>query len=136
MYTKAEIQQFNFLVHFSRTRQNILSSITENYCATEGECGTFRSQQPYTPFNLANLEERLDPEQYLVHHVQRYVEQVGLIGGALYLVQLMFQVCKKLCICYRLYFVKRTNLKSTWHLTFNLDSSMREQMLRRTLVDQ
>ena len=113
-----------------------MSSITENYCANEGEWGTFRPQRPYTPFNLANLEERLDPEQYIVHHVQKYIEKVGLIGGALYLLQLMCQVCKKLCICYRLYFVKRTNLKSTLHLTFNLDSSMREQMLRKTLVEQ
>ena len=136
LYTKAEIDQFNFLIHFSRTRQNILSSITENYCATEGECGTFRPQRPYTPFNLANLEERLDPEQYLIHYVQRYVEKVGLIGGALYLMQLVLQALRKLYIGYRLYFVKRTNLKSTLHLTFNLDSSMREQMLRRTLPDQ
>ena len=134
LYTKAEIDQFNFLIHFSRTRQNILSSITENYCVS-GECGTFRPQRPYTPFNLANLEERLDPEQYLIHHVWRYVEKVGLIGGALYLVQLVLQVLRKLYIGYRLYFVKRTNLKSTLHLTFNLDSSMREQMLRRPLPD-
>ena len=130
LYTKAEVDQFNFLIHFSRTRQKILSSITENYCVS-GECGTFRPQRPYTPFNLANLEERLDPEQYLIHHVQRYVEKVGLIGGALYLIQLILQVLKKLYIGYHLYFVKRTNLKSTLHLTFNLDSSMREQMLRR-----
>jgi len=59
IYTSEEVQRFNQLIHFSRTKKRVLDALTSKYCEDNDACGQFSPNRGTSSFSLSNLEQHL-----------------------------------------------------------------------------
>ena len=119
------------MLHFSRTRESLLSTITQNYCSQSGACGSFIADRPYKMFDLNNFEDKIESSFYLFPHIKEYVNQIGIYGGCIFLCQQMLRIMSKIRIMYSLYFHQNTDIRSTLKLTFRLEDNIRNEIIDR-----
>ena len=60
LYTTNEIDQFNNLIHFSRTKKRVLNAMVSQYCTDNPSCGTYQPTRSGTTFSLDHLEEMVE----------------------------------------------------------------------------
>ena len=75
LYTEEEMNQYNQLVHYGRTREIVLDNLVAKYCSS-GECGNFRPERPDT-FNLEHLGEELTPWGKFWHNTKEEIAYFG-----------------------------------------------------------
>ena len=59
IYTSEEVNRFNQLIHFSRTKKRVLDALTNKYCEDTESCGQFSPARGTSSFSLSNLEHHL-----------------------------------------------------------------------------
>ncbi len=60
LYTQEEINQFNNLIHFQRTKHRVLNALINDYCEGNDNCGAYQpALGTSSGFNLKNLEDKV-----------------------------------------------------------------------------
>ena len=128
LYTQAEMRDFNSLIHFGRTKQAILSELTDKYCADQS-CGTMGSRTYESSFDLNRLKAQIETTFDIEGYFKRAVATLGQIGGCLYLVNLIWKVVFKVMNIHHLYVKRNTTFQFAIKRNFNRDQQINDLML-------
>ena len=60
LYTHDEIDKFNNLIHFQRTRKRVVNAMVSQYCANNPSCGTYQPGSSASSFSLDNFAKTLE----------------------------------------------------------------------------
>ena len=60
LYTTEEIEKFNELIHFQRTRKRVVSAMVSQYCANNPSCGVYQPGDSASTFSLDHLEKLVE----------------------------------------------------------------------------
>ena len=60
LYTTDEINKFNELIHFQRTRKRVVSQMVSQYCANNPSCGAYQPDNSASSFSLDHLENLVE----------------------------------------------------------------------------
>ena len=109
LYTKDELAEFNTLLHFGRTKEAVLTELTEKYC-TGQTCGSLSFQTGSQSFDLNRLRNQLENTFSLTHQLENAAQYCGKVGGCLFLVYICIKVLAKFMNMMHLYFSRKCSL--------------------------
>ena len=128
VYTSAEIQKFNDLIHFESQKSKVLSALTSKYC-TRGQCGSYRPSAGTSTFSLSNLEDQIEDQIEIWPHVKEIVQEYGAYASFLVLFYICFTVLLKIGTVLHLKFKKKVSFNNAIRYTFYLDTHVRNAVL-------
>ena len=73
LYTKEELEEFNILLHFGRTKQIVLTKLTEKYCNGQAS-GSLAFEADRQTFNLNRLKNQIENTFNLTHQLTSWEE--------------------------------------------------------------
>ena len=130
LYSSDEIEKFNSLIHFSRSKHNLISSLTEKYCSKSKSCGAYRPSTSSSSFSLQNLEDEIEQTFSIWSRVKAIAgEYGGLCGLILMAMSICTGIYQLVTLC-KLYFTHRATPGEAFQMTFNLNDLTRQQMLQ------
>ena len=126
LYTKAEVKQYNFLVHYARTKDKLLSQMTRKYCG-DNACGSFAAKKPLG-FDVSRLQDTLLGFN-IWDQIRQYIQNLGIIGGMMYILYIILWIAKTVYLMLWLYHRKQAKLSEAFSLTFQLDDHVRQRIV-------
>ena len=130
LYSSEEISKFNALIHFSRSKNNLVASLTDKYCSRPKSCGSHQPPSGGSSFSLQNLEDQVIQAISIWARIKQYANEYGgLCGLVLMAITLTSWSYRLLTMC-RLYFGHRTTATEAVQLTFNLNDMARQRILQ------
>ena len=130
LYSSNEIEKFNSLIHFSRSKSNLVSALTEKYCSKSKNCGSYKPPTSSSSFSLQNLEDEIVQSFSIWSRIKDFAGEYGGICG---LICMFLTVCTgihRLVTLCRLYFDHRATPSEALQMTFNLNELTRRQILQ------
>ena len=124
LYTKNELEEFNILLHFGRTKQAVLTELTENYCHGQA-CGSLAFGADRQTFDLNRLRSQIEDTFDWTHQLRETITYCGKVGGCLFVLYYSTKVLMKLINALHLY----SNRNST------LDFSVRTSLYHDRALD-
>ena len=109
LYTKDEIREFNLLLHFGRTKQAVLTELTEKYCHGQA-CGSLSFGADRQTFDLNRLKNQIENTLDLTHRLEETAQYCGKIGGCLFIAYFTVKVLMKVANATHLYFRRECTL--------------------------
>ena len=128
LYTEDEIKDFNMLLHFGRTKQAVLSELTEKYCSGQ-DCGSLSYHQFDETFDISRLKNRLEEALDVKQHLKNALNTMGKIGGCVFLVHILFKVICKCVGVHHLYAARNTSLRFAVLTNFHRDREINNLIL-------
>ena len=64
LYTQSEMEEFNYIHSFGCTKEGVLSTPFEQYCA-EAECGSLQQSSLGKIFDLSRLDSQIESYVYI-----------------------------------------------------------------------
>ena len=110
LYTKDEIREFNLLLHFGRTKQAVLTELTEKYCHGQ-TCGSLAFGADRQTFDLNRLRNQVENTFDLTHRLDEILQDCGKIGGCLFLMYFAVKILMKVVNAAHLYSQKECTLR-------------------------
>ena len=131
LYTEEELKDFNFLLHFGRTKQAVLSELTGKYCSGQN-CGSVSHHQFGESFDINRLKNQLVETLDVTRHLKNILAHAGRIGGCAFLVYTVFKVICKCTDIYHLYTTRNTTLRFAVRANLHRDREINELILSQT----
>ena len=129
LYTDAEVKDYNFLVHYACTKDQLLSQMTRKYC-TGNQCGSFTANSPLG-FDLSQLQDKiLDFDMW--KKILKYTKNLGAFGGVLYLCSTVIWMARRAYTIGWLYYRKEAKISEALSLTFRLDNQVRNDYVQNS----
>ena len=129
LYSSDEIEKFNSLIHFSRSKSNLVSALTEKYCSKSKTCGAYRPPTSSSSFSLQNLEDEIVQTFSIWSHIKSIAgEYGGLCGLVLMAMSICTGIYRLITLC-KLYFTHRATPSEALQMTFNLNDMTRRQLI-------
>ena len=98
LYTSDEVEEFNSMVHYSRTKDQVLDALVSKYCES-GDCGSYKPGAQSSYFNLDKLKDTIE---HPFAWVGEYRRKLSEIGGYCSILILLFLIIKFLMKVYQL----------------------------------
>ena len=124
LYTKHELKEFNMLLHFGRTKQAVLTELTEKYCQGQ-TCGSLAFGADRQTFDLDRLRSQIEARFDWTHQLKEAIQYCGKVGGCLFVVYFSTKILMKLVNAIHLYFNRDCSL----------DFAMRTSLYRDRAID-
>ena len=109
LYTNNEIREFNLLLHFGRTKQAVLTELTEKYCHDQ-TCGSLAFGADRQTFDLNRLKNQIEHTFDLTHQLDETLQYCGKVGGCLFLAYFSVKIMMKAINATHLYSRKECTL--------------------------
>ena len=135
LYSSDEIAKFNSLIHFSRSKHNIIASLTDKYCS-KGTCGAYTPSAGGSSFSLQNLEDAVMETFDIWTRIKHIASEYGGLCG---LILMILTVCNWIYRCMtmcHLYFGHSATANEAMQMTFNLNGLTRQRILRESGAPQ
>ena len=132
LYSADEIQKWNQLIHFGRTKSVLLEAISSHYCYNNAACGGFRPKEKTSVFNLDDLKPKKNGLWVAIWKVDRILTKVGSYCSLAHLLLMICTIILKVWNIYKLTCRRKIPAKEAFLLSFFLDNRMRESILRHT----
>ena len=135
LYTEQEMEEYNYMVHFGRVTQGVLTALTEQYCSTES-CGNLLNRDFSKSFDLNRLKSTVESYFDLTERLQQCLIEAGHIGGCLFLLYIVLQFFIRLGHAYYLYKNRNHRLPTAFLAAFHRTKAIQEHLLElRELID-
>ena len=136
LYTEREMQEYNYMVHFGRVTQGVLSALTEQYCSTES-CGNLQNRDFGKRFDLNRLKSAAEAYYDITARFDKIVKYTGHIGGCIFMLYMIAQLLIRLGHAYYLYSYKNHRLPTALLTAFHRSKVVQEHLLElRNLVNE
>ena len=120
LYTEDEIEAFNDLVHFTRSRERVLDAIVGKYCST-GDCGLYNPPGGARTFDLSNLEDKfINPITKYIGEISDKVASIGYWCSIAIVFYTMFKMLHRIYAVCTLQFRNQVPLGEALSLGFFL----------------
>ena len=123
LYTKDELEEFNILLHFGRTKEAVLTELTEKYCTGQA-CGSLDFQAGGQTFDLNRLRNQIENTISLAHQFENAAQYCGKVGGCLFILYFSIKVLLKLLNMTHLYFSRKCSLEFSLHTSVYRDRAI------------
>ena len=125
LYTQEEIDKFNNLVHFGRTKKRVLNNLVTNYCAKNSmHCGAYAPSQVPDNFDLGNLKyNAFSP----THYFTEILEKVRIAGNVCSILVVLIVALSWFYRMVRVIFLicfRKQNITTAVKLSFNITPSI------------
>lgn len=131
LYTTAEVDAFNQLLHFSRTKSRVLDALVAQYCSGE-DCGSYKPSVGTSSFNLEGLKDQLSPWHWL-GDIRDELTEVGSYCSILVLLYIALTILVR---CY--HFVrlscKRVPVRQAARYSFLIDHALRDALVEESMT--
>ena len=141
LYTEDEVQAFNELVHFARSRERVVDALVGQYCAS-GDCGSYTPSVGSRMFDLSNLEDRLqNPISKFFNNISDEVASIGYWCSIAIVGYAALKTLYRIYATFTLRFRKQVPLGEAISLAFFLENRMRNTLAnyeesRREVYDE
>ena len=127
LYTTQEIDKFNNLLHFGRSRNLVLDSLVRKYC-TGGNCGS------YTPgtgsaFSLDALKDRIEEPIHWFEDILKSLEEYGGICSIIVLCLTVLTLVYRIGQTLYLALCRKVRPMHAFRLSFMLNDTIRSTMI-------
>ena len=124
LYTNEEVEEFNQMVHFSRTKDRVLDALVIKYCEN-GNCGNYKPSAQSSYFNLEQLKDTIEHPFAWIGNLRRSIAEVGSYCSLLILI---FVFIKFLIYIYQLLNLKLRTQTDAYDLEMsNMYTQNREE---------
>ena len=127
LYTSEEVEQFNNMIHFSRTKTRVLDALVSKYCES-GNCGSYKPSAKSSYFNLEMLKDTITHPFAWVGELRHNLSEIGSYCSLIILLILVF---KLLAGFYQLLNLK---VRGASYSLFNKQGSFRPKGCKTTAV--
>ena len=135
LYTEKEMEEYNYMVHFGRVTQGMLTALTEQYCSTKS-CGNLINQDLGKSFDLNRLKSVAESYFNLTERIQQFIKSTGHIGGCMFVLYIVIQMFIRLGHAYYLYKNRNHRLHTAFLSAFHRTKVIQEHLLElRELVN-
>ena len=128
LYTHSEIASFLKLLHFGRTKNSVINSLTSAYCAHD-DCGDLQQTQDGLAFDISRLTEGIEEEFDIWKKIEAWVNVYGSWAGLSVALIHVLVLLGKLKTLFTLYFQNRLSAKDATILSFNIDHAVRNRLI-------
>ena len=136
LYTTEEMDSFNELIHFQRTKEKILSNLVNQYCQDNSECGSSVTTGGNQVFSLDSLKAGFGLSIPWLNNIRDELKEAGSYCSILIILYVLFKILLKvLRVCTLKLGKKKLPLKQAIQLSFNITGTMREAMLTEHTVE-
>lgn len=98
LYTSEEINKFNNLVHFSRTRERVVDALAHRYCEANEDCGSFKPPTGSSSFDVQALANDLThPVSYFWRKALAWATKTGSLCSLLIVAAFLLSTIHKAC---------------------------------------
>ena len=133
LYSPNEIAQFNDLLHFQRTKSELLAELTKRYCMNSN-CAVQPTKQS-SWFNMDHLANMSIPDPFeWISRIKRRCIEVGALCGLVFAIISATKLVINLANMSRLYFYKNSTAREAFNLTFNYVSHSRKEYIRDNII--
>ena len=133
--TEKEMEEYNYMVHFGRVTQGVLTALTEQYCSTKS-CGNLINQDLGKSFDLNRLKSVAESYFNLTERIQQFIKSTGHIGGCMFVLYIVIQMFIRLGHAYYLYKNRNHRLHTAFLSAFHRTKVIQEHLLElRELVN-
>jgi hypothetical protein len=106
LYTQQEMEQFNELIHFQRTKQRVINTLISDYCEGNNQCGAYQpSAGTSSAFNLEHLEDAVYSPFQIFFDWSEKLSKIGNICSILIvfllLMSMTYKISKVLWLAFR-----------------------------------
>ena len=91
LYTSEEIEEFNTMIHFRRTKERVLDALVSKYCES-GDCGKFKPSAKSSYFNLEMLKDTITHPFAWVGELRESLADIGSYCSLIILLILIFKL--------------------------------------------
>ena len=137
LYTTEEIDSFNELIHFQRTKERVISNMVQQYCQDNTECGSSFTTGGNRVFNLDSLKPGFGLAIPWINNLKDELKELGSycsIVIILYIIMIIF--IKIIRACTLKLGRNKLPLGQALQLSFNIAGAMREAMLTDRTTQQ
>ena len=129
IYSSAEIDRYNALVHFERTKTKIMGALTAKYCSGSTDCGAFKPSQSSSTFSLDNLKDNLESEFNWLSKIKESLIQIGSYTSIVIACYFILGFTYKICTVIHLKFTKKVPLNQAVRFTLFLNTQIRDALM-------
>lgn len=133
LYTSGEIEQFNTLIHFQRTRARILDNIVTHYCSNT-DCGSYQPSQT-SSFNLDNLKKVVSSPFSFLQTWKQDIETFGSYCSIIIVLLISISLLFKISRFIWLLFFHRLGFGQAMKLGLCVDSALIAELVNSTPND-
>ena len=98
LYTRNEMDQFNDLIHFQRTRKRVVNALVSDYCEGNAQCGPYQPGAGTSPaFSLQHLEDQISSPFQIFFDWSDKIAKIGNVCAILIVFVVAITIVYKLC---------------------------------------
>ena len=129
LYTQQEMTQFNHLIHFQRTKKQVIDNLVAQYCAGNPECGNY---QPTinSNFQLEQLDKDITSPFSIFSTWRRTLESYGGLASIIVLFLLMLSLIYSILKVVWLIVFRRLNCARALQLGLMMDQTLLKELSR------
>ena len=128
LYTSDEIQQFNDLVHFRRSKELVINSLVQKYCSA-GNCGGYSPGGDVSAFSLDNLKNQVERPFAWFSDIAAEMERYGGYCSIFILIISVFTILYRISQTLYLAVCRKVHPLQAVRLTFLLEQQLRNELL-------
>ena len=133
LYTKDEMDQFNELIHFQRTKKRVINALITDYCETNDQCGSYSpSSGTATAFNLQHLEDKVYSPFEIFFDWSEKLSKIGNVCSILIVLLLIISIAYKISKVFWLTFKHKLGFGQAVKLGLFVDTTLMKAMVDAT----
>lgn len=130
LYTREEMEQFNELIHFSRTKKRVINALITDYCEANDQCGAYTpSSGTATAFDLQHLEDKVYSPFQIFFDWSEKLSKIGNVCSILIVLMLIVSVTYKISKVFWLTFRHKLGFGQAVKLGLFVDTTLMQALI-------
>ena len=133
LYTKEEMEQFNELIHFQRTKKRVINALITDYCEANDQCGTYSpTSGTSTAFNLQHLEDKIYSPFEIFFDWSEKLTKIGNVCSIFIVLLLVASIVYKISKVFWLTFRHNLGFRQAVKLGLFVDTTLMKALVEAT----